>query len=684
MDFKTEITALKGIGNKNALLFKKLNIQTLGELIQHFPKDFESFEEPLKVDSLPVNRRASFVGKICKEPSVLYRKGKSILTFYASDETGTVKITYFNMPYLKKTLSVGSLHVFYGTIRSNNSTLYLEQPRMIQPAVYKELLKDLQPIYVKTKGLSNDTLKKYIKMALENIEETEEFLPDEIIDTQKFLPYMETIKLIHMPPNRESIYKAKRRLAYEEFFFFMLSLKYLKEEFSVQSNAKQMIPTAQINLLIESLPYRLTDSQKRAYEEIEADMCEGRILNRLLQGDVGSGKTIVAVLALLLTVTNGCQGAFMVPTEVLALQHFETIKQMCQDYKLPFRPVLLVGSLTAKNKREAKQLIADGTYNLVIGTHALLEDNVVFLNLGLVITDEQHRFGVAQREKLTKKSENVHTLVMSATPIPRSLAIILYGELDISTIPELPANRLPIKNCVVGTNFRNKTYQFIEKQVKEGRQAYIICPMVESGIMDELENVVEYADKLKKELNPQIQIAYLHGKMPAAKKNHIMEEFSAGIIQVLVSTTVIEVGINVPNATVMVVENADRFGLSTLHQLRGRVGRGAHQSYCVFIDTKENSRSKERLAILNQSNDGFYIANEDLRLRGPGDLLGIMQSGEFAFKIADIYSDADMLKAASADVNKLLAKDPSLADKKYKSLKKRLIEQIDRQYGKTI
>lgn len=374
----------------------------------------------------------------------------------------------------------------------------------------------------------------------------------------------------------------------------------------------------------------------------------------------------------------------MAPTEVLALQHFETISRMIQDYSLPFHPVLLVGSLTTKGKREAKELIKSGFYNLVIGTHALLEDNVEFKDLGLVVTDEQHRFGVAQRERLTKKGGDVHTLVMSATPIPRSLAIILYGELAVSTIPELPKDRLPIKNCVVNTTFRKKAYEFIEKQVKEGRQAYVICPMVESGVMDELENVVDYTKKLRKELDSSIQIGYLHGKMTSAKKNQIMEEFAKGNLQVLVSTTVIEVGINVPNATVMVVENADRFGLATLHQLRGRVGRGSHQSYCIFIDTKENDCSRKRLEILNHSNDGFFIANEDLKLRGPGDLLGILQSGSFSFKIADIFTDAGMLTGASEDVNRLLLEDKTLTGEEHVLLRKRLLMQMEKEHGKTI
>ena len=451
-----------------------------------------------------------------------------------------------------------------------------------------------------------------------------------------------------------------------------------------KENSHAMIPTAHTGRLMEALPYRLTDSQKKAWKEIEEDLCSGGTLNRLLQGDVGSGKTILALLSLLLCVSNGYQGAFMAPTEVLAVQHFETVSRMIEEYGLPFEPVLLVGSLTAKGKREAKEKIRDGSYNLVIGTHALLEDNVEFKNLALVVTDEQHRFGVAQREKLTGKGGDVHTLVMSATPIPRSLAIILYGELAVSTVPELPKNRLPIKNCVVGTDFRKKAYEFIEEKVKEGRQAYIICPMVESGVMDELENVVDYAKNLKKELPDTIQIEYLHGKMTPAKKNQVMEEFAKGNIQVLVSTTVIEVGINVPNAAVMMVENADRFGLATLHQLRGRVGRGSHQSYCIFIDTKENERSKERLNILNHSNDGFFIANEDLKLRGPGDLLGILQSGSFSFRIADIYTDSNMLTGASEDVNKLLKEDSTLSKESHGLLKNRLLIQMEKEHGKTI
>ena len=684
MKFSSKITELKGIGEKNALLFEKLNIETLGDLVHHFPRDFETFQDTLKVCELPNSGKAAFIGKVIKEPTVLYKNGKSILWFMAGDETGSVRVTYFNMPYLKKTLKTGMEYVFFGNIHQKGSMLVMEQPKMLKPEEYGLLLNSLQPVYAKTKGLSNDSLKKYIKKALDALEEFPEYLPKDILNKYKFSSYLDTLSAIHNPTNKDEMVEARKRLAYEEFFFFILSIKFLKEDLQITENSHKMMKTAYAETLIEALPYRLTDSQLRAWQEIEDDLCSGKTLNRLLQGDVGSGKTIIAVLSLLLCVSNGYQGALMAPTEVLAMQHYETITELISDYELPFKPILLVGSLTTKGKRQAKELIKNGEYNIVIGTHALLEENVEFQNLALVVTDEQHRFGVAQRETLTKKGGDVHTLVMSATPIPRSLAIILYGELAVSTIPELPKGRLPIKNCVVNTAFRKKAYDFIEKQVKEGRQAYVICPMVESGVMDELENVVDYAGKLREVLNPSIQIGYLHGKMTPAKKNQIMEEFAKGNLQVLVSTTVIEVGINVPNATVMMVENADRFGLATLHQLRGRVGRGKYQSYCIFIDTKENARSKERLEILNHSNDGFYIANEDLKLRGPGDLLGILQSGSFSFKIADIYTDSKMLTSASEDVDRLLNEDRTLQSEKYVLLKNRLMMQMDREHGKTI
>ncbi len=404
-------------------------------------------------------------------------------------------------------------------------------------------------------------------------------------------------------------------------------------------------------------------------------------MNRLIQGDVGSGKTIIAVLALLAACENGYQGALMVPTEVLARQHFESVTELFEKHGVDKKVILLTGSMTAKEKRIAYEKVASHEADIIIGTHALIQEKIVYDNLALVITDEQHRFGVAQREMFGNKGQMPHVLVMSATPIPRTLAIILYGDLDISVIDELPANRLPIKNCVVDKSYRPRAYRFIENEVKNGRQAYVICPMVEESEMIDAENVLDYTKILRQNL-PGIRVEYLHGKMKGKEKNKIMEEFAAGEIQVLVSTTVIEVGVNVPNATVMMIENAERFGLAQLHQLRGRVGRGDKQSYCIMVNASGNKEKNRRLDVLNKSNDGFYIASEDLKLRGPGDIFGIRQSGDLEFQLADIYTDAVTLKKVSEDVNRLLEQDENLEQEENQELKKRLDRFLEEKYEK--
>lgn len=446
-------------------------------------------------------------------------------------------------------------------------------------------------------------------------------------------------------------------------------------------NQYPMIDVADTGRLLEALPYRLTAAQQKVWAEIRSDLTSEHVMNRLIQGDVGSGKTILAFLALLMCVANGYQGAMMAPTEVLAAQHYESLSQLQKQYKLPVRPVLLTGSATAKERRQIYAQIESGEANVILGTHALIQDKVVYRNLALVITDEQHRFGVRQRESLAQKGKQVHVLVMSATPIPRTLAIILYGDLHISVLDELPANRLPIKNCVVNTSYRETAYRFMEKEIAAGRQVYIICPMVEEGEMAELEDVVSYTARLKSILPDTIQIAALHGKMKPAQKNRIMEAFAARQIDILVSTTVIEVGINVPNATVMMVENAERFGLAQLHQLRGRVGRGDTQSYCIFMSKSPKPETMARLKILNESNDGFYIASQDLKLRGPGDLFGIRQSGALKFVLGDIFQDASILQRASDWADRILAEDPELVTKQYASLgeylKNGVINEVD-------
>ncbi|MDE7259038.1 MAG: ATP-dependent DNA helicase RecG, partial [Lachnospiraceae bacterium] len=410
----------------------------------------------------------------------------------------------------------------------------------------------------------------------------------------------------------------------------------------------------------------------KVWAEIQNDLTSEHTMNRLIQGDVGSGKTILAFLSLIMCVANGYQGAMMAPTEVLATQHYETLMQLQKKYNLPVRPVLLTGSTSAKDRQSIYAQIESGEANIILGTHALIQDKVVYRNLALVITDEQHRFGVRQRESLAQKGNTVHVLVMSATPIPRTLAIILYGDLHISVLDELPANRLPIKNCVVNTSYRETAYRFIEKEVSAGHQVYVICPMVDEGEAEELENVVSYTAKLKGTMNPSVQIAALHGRMKAAEKKRIMEAFAARRIDVLVSTTVIEVGINVPNATVMMVENAERFGLAQLHQLRGRVGRGDEQSYCIFVSGSQKPETMARLKILNESNDGFYIASQDLKLRGPGDLFGIRQSGDLHFALGDIYQDAGILQRASDRADMILSEEAFFTDARYALLRARL------------
>ena len=501
---------------------------------------------------------------------------------------------------------------------------------------------------------------------------SEDPLPERIRAEEGFPSYREAVEQMHFPTGRESLLAARRRLVFDEFFRFILALRRMRESNERMKSLRPMIEVAQTERLIEALPYRLTKAQQKVWAEIRADLTSEYAMNRLVQGDVGSGKTILAFLSLVMCAANGYQGAMMAPTEVLARQHYESLMKLNTEYGLQIHPVLLTGSVGAKDRREIYAQIESGEADIVIGTHALIQEKVVYKSLSLVITDEQHRFGVRQRETLAEKGSSVHVLVMSATPIPRTLAIILYGDLHISVLDELPADRLPIKNCVVNTSYRNTAYKFIEKEVAQGSQVYVICPMVEEGEEQELEDVASYAKKLKSALPDSIRVETLHGRMRPAEKTRIMEAFGAHHIDVLVSTTVIEVGINVPNATVMLVENAERFGLAQLHQLRGRVGRGDKQSYCIFISKSERPETMERLKILNESNDGFYIAGKDLALRGPGDLFGIRQSGDLQFALGDIYRDAAVLQSASEWADRVLAEDAELAGEAYAALKRSL------------
>lgn len=657
------VNRIKGVGEKTAALFGKINVYTIDDLIRHYPRDYETYDAPVSIrETSPGNVQAVY-GQITAIPNVKKVRNLSILNAILKDDNGdSIQLTFFNMPFLKKVLKPGGFYLFRGLVQQRGTHKFMEQPRMFTWDEYQKKTGRLLPRYALTKGLTNQTVQKSVAQALEYYPPEKEYLPQVILQKYPMLSHREAVYALHFPESREELLTARNRMVFEEFFSFLLVLRKNKELAAKTENHFPMYETADTVRFLEQLPFPLTKAQKKVWGELREDMGSPYAMNRLIQGDVGSGKTILAVLALLMCAANGYQGAMMAPTEVLAVQHFETISGYIEKYGIAFRPVLLTGSMTAKEKREAYAKIASGEANLIIGTHALIQEKVEYSSLALVVTDEQHRFGVRQRETLAAKGSEPHVLVMSATPIPRTLAIILYGDLKVSVIDELPANRLPIKNCVVGTSYRPKAYEFIAKEVAAGRQAYVICPMVEEGESEDLENVVDYTEKLRAVLPPSVQVAYLHGKMRPADKNRIMEEFAAKEIDVLVSTTVIEVGINVPNATVMMVENAERFGLAQLHQLRGRVGRGEFQSYCIFISTSEAKETMERLQILNHSNDGFHIASEDLKLRGPGDIFGIRQSGEFAFVLGDIYTDANILKEASDAVEQLLVSDPELTD----------------------
>ncbi|NSG17845.1 ATP-dependent DNA helicase RecG [Blautia obeum] len=665
------LRTLKGVGEKTEKLFQKVGIYDTDDLLHYYPRNYDEYETPVDIAELKEETVQAVSAAVCSGVYVNSVRGRQIISVNIADQSGKFPVVWFNLPYLKKTLRKGSWFVFRGRIVRKQGKLEMEHPEIFTPSAYEEILHNLQPIYGLTAGLSNKTIVKMVTQLLETLPMQSEYLPEELKERYRLADINYALKTIHFPKNKEELLVSRKRLVFDEFLLFIISVRRMKEKAEETPNCFPVKETWLTEEVIERLPYSLTNAQLNAWHEIERDLAGRTMMSRLVQGDVGSGKTILAFLAMFLVADNGYQAALMAPTEVLARQHYEGFLKLMEEQGLSFPTVLLTGSDTAKEKRIAYERIASGEAAIIIGTHALIQEKVEYANLALVITDEQHRFGVKQREALTTRGNPPNVLVMSATPIPRTLAIILYGDLDISVIDELPAKRLPIKNCVVNTSYRPKAYSFIEKQVRQGRQAYVICPMVEESEGMDVENVLDYTQKLKENLPSDIQIEYLHGKMKPKEKNRVMESFAAGEIQVLVSTTVVEVGVNVPNATVMMVENAERFGLAQLHQLRGRVGRGEYQSYCIFIQGNQDQISK-RLEILNKSNDGFYIAGEDLKLRGPGDLFGIRQSGDMEFRIGDIYNDSTILKEASEAAEEILSLDPELDLEQHRSLRERM------------
>nr|WP_296266586.1 ATP-dependent DNA helicase RecG [uncultured Merdimonas sp.] len=657
---QTSIAELKGIGEKTQKLFAKIGIETVGDLIRYYPRGYDVYEEAVPIGEVEEGKVQTVTGAVFGRVQVSGSRKLQVTTLMLKDLTGTLKVVWFRMPFLRNTFAKGGVVTLRGRVVRRGKVLTMEHPEIFYPSEKYEEKKDtLQPVYGLTSGLTNHMIAKTVQQALAGLNLKKETLPEEIRLKFGLAELNFALRGIHFPEDKQVFYQARERLVFDEFLEFILALRKLRSKNERFANEYVIPDCPRAEQLIRELPYELTKAQQKVWKEIARDMASDTVMSRLVQGDVGSGKTIVAVLALLSTALNGMQAAMMAPTEVLARQHYATITRMLEEYQIPVRAELLTGSMTTKEKRRAYDRIECGYAKIIVGTHALIQDAVNYDNLALVVTDEQHRFGVRQREAFAKKGGVPHVLVMSATPIPRTLAIILYGDLDISVIDELPANRMPVKNCVVDTGYRATAYAFMKKQIAEGRQCYIICPMVEESENLEAENVMDYSAALQEEMGDGIVVSCLHGRMKQTQKDEIMERFAKNEIQILVSTTVIEVGIDVPNATVMMIENAERFGLAQLHQLRGRVGRGKYQSYCIFMTASRAKETKERLDILNHSNDGFKIANEDLKLRGPGDLFGIRQSGLMNFRLGDIYQDAKVLRKANEAADILVRENSS-------------------------
>lgn len=728
MEKSSGIGTLKGIGAKTEQLFHNLGVYTIGDILLHYPKDYDKLPPvtPLtEIPSLlvgqsghellmeteqkntnehgqPFEITAAVAARVDKAPFVRAGRNMQVTSLTLQEQRVKIDFVWFRMPYLRNTLKPGEWFIFLGKLTQKGRGFHMEQPQIYTPEKYQSMQNCLWPCYPLTAGLKKNKLSQTIRQALEELDLSVDYLPEEIRAHHGLAEYNYAVWNIHFPEDETALEQARKRLIFDEFFKFILSAGMQKEQMEEVLNAFTFLPlaekstdaetlseNAEANLsqpeplwadkVMKSLPYELTGAQKRTLREIREDLRGRKVMQRLVQGDVGSGKTIIAFLAMLDVAQAGYQSALMAPTEVLAMQHYQNFMEMCETYGLQIPVILLTGSLTAKEKRRAYERMQLYHNAMVIGTHALIQERALYDNLALVITDEQHRFGVKQRESLFLKGSQPHVLVMSATPIPRTLAIILYGDLDISVVDEVPAKRLPIKSCVVGKKSRKTSYEFLMKEIAKGHQAYVICPLVEESEGLEAENVTEYAEKLNQQLSADIVVEVLHGKMKSGRKNLIMEQFARNEIQVLVSTTVIEVGVNVPNATVMMIEDAQRFGLAQLHQLRGRVGRGKDQSYCIMVNTTDSDKAKKRLEILNKSNDGFFIAGEDLKLRGPGDFFGIRQSGLLEFRLGDIYQNADLLKKASEEANLLLQEDRKLEWPEHAKIRAEISSYLDRQ-----
>lgn len=661
MELLSPIDTIKGVGEKTTKLLNKLGVYTIEDILLFFPRTYLIYPEVSTPNQDSVNSLISIEGRIKTSPKIFRSKSRiDVLSATAYVGDIPVDLVWFNSNYIKASMEPGKVYVFYGRLVLDKNRYKISQPVIFEPEKYQDIRKQIQPIYHLTKGLSNNLILKSVRSAFEHCKLPEMRLPEEIEAKNDFISYDKALYTYHFPENFDELVKARKRLAYEEMFFFILNSRLQEGESISYPNEFNISHHKETDDFRAGLQFALTNDQDKVLKDIMSDITGDYVTQRLIQGDVGSGKTIVAFLAMLDVALSGYQAAIMAPTEVLAKQHYEGFVKWVEEAGLDIPVALFTGSMKASEKKAMAKLVAENEACLIVGTHALISEGREFGNLALVITDEQHRFGVQQRDKLSSKGEHPHIIVMSATPIPRTLAMILYGNMHVSAIKELPANRLPIKTCVIKESMRKTAYKFVSDEIDKGHQVYIICPLVEASETTEAQNITDYSKKLKDYFKDKYSIGVLHGKMKPAEKNQVMADFANHETQILVSTTVVEVGVNVPNATVMMIENANRFGLAALHQLRGRVGRGDAQSYCILMNSSSDNKESDRLNIMLKSNDGFFIAREDLKLRGPGDMFGVRQSGEFSFKVADIYQDADELEMASADVDELLKKDPAL------------------------
>ncbi|MFV9567396.1 ATP-dependent DNA helicase RecG [Thermoanaerobacter mathranii] len=671
MPLNLDIQYVKGVGPKRAKLLKKLGIQTVEDLLFYFPKDYENRSSILKIEDLTVGEKQTFKGYIVGSPREIKTSRVIITKVPVKDGTGAVELVWYNQPYIKNNLKIGEEYIINGKLRFKYGQLIVENPVIEKSEDFKLNTGRIVPIYGLTEGLTQNAIRKIMFNALkEYVQEVEEFFDEEFLSEKRLMDIKSALININFPQNEAYLEQAKYRFKYQELFLLQMALFLMKGS----AREKKGIKFERVDLkpFIMGLPFKLTQAQVKVLKEIIADMNSHKVMNRLVQGDVGSGKTVVAACSMYIAVKNGYQVAMMAPTEILAKQHYSTLKELFKNTDIKIG--LLSGSLSPSNKKEVLEKIKKGDYDIIVGTHALIEDDVVFNNLGLCITDEQHRFGVRQRALLTQKGKNPDVLVMTATPIPRTLALILYGDLDISIIDQLPPGRKKVKTYVISSSVRKKAYEFAMKEVKKGRQVYVVCPLIEeSDKISAMSAEIVYRE-IYKDAFKEAKVGLLHGKMADSEKEKVMEEFVNGKIDILVSTTVIEVGVNVPNATVMIIENAERFGLAQLHQLRGRVGRSEFQSYCILISYSNSDVAKKRLGVLAQTSDGFKIAEKDLEIRGPGEFLGLRQHGLPEFKIANIVEDIDILKIVQKDVEELLKKDPKLEN--YPKIKNILLNQF--------